>query len=261
LAKQSSFMLGLVVFFADRPWVDLELPWHANTLALFSIAVTTQVGNGKNTLFWTDQWLHGCSISELAPTVVARFRPQIKTKRTVAEALENNAWVSDIQGGLSMIRSQSTCTFGMVLGRLRSPRMMINIFGDLMTLEHTLPSLPTELSSMVRWHLSLGDVYGSHGPLENVNFLFGSPSETDVGQRIGLLAEDCHIQRDVHYATKRRLFNTCSLIVCSHVKYGSAFFLLWRWMKQYHNRTNIALLIGGPSAFVESRSTRKGLIR
>jgi hypothetical protein len=26
LAKQSSFMLGLVVFFADRPWVDLELP-------------------------------------------------------------------------------------------------------------------------------------------------------------------------------------------------------------------------------------------
>ena len=39
---------------ADRPWVDLELPCHANTLALFSIAVTTQVGNGKNTLFWTD---------------------------------------------------------------------------------------------------------------------------------------------------------------------------------------------------------------
>ena len=31
--------------------------------------------------------------------------------------------------------------------------------------------------------------------------------------------------------------------------------------KQYHNRMNIALLIGGPSAFVESRrSTKKGLI-
>ena len=157
--------------------------------------------------------------------------------------------------------SQSTCIFGMVLGRLRSPRMMINIFGDLMHLEHTPPSLPTELSSMVKWHLSLGDVYGSHGPLETVNFLFGSPSETDVGQQIGLLAEDCHIQRDVHYATKgRRLFNTCSLIVCSHFKYGSASFRLWRWMKQYHNRMNIALLIGGPSAFVESRSTKKGLI-
>ena len=31
-------------------------------------------------------------------------------------------------------------------------------------------------------------------------------------------------------------------------------------MKQYHNRMNIALLIGGPSAFVESRrSTKKGV--
>jgi hypothetical protein len=30
---------------ADRPWVDLELPCHANTLALFSIATTTHVGN------------------------------------------------------------------------------------------------------------------------------------------------------------------------------------------------------------------------
>jgi len=106
--------------------------------------------------------------------------------------------------------------------------------------------------------LGLGDVYGSHGPLENVNFLFGSPSETDVGQRIGLLAEDCHIQRDDLYATKRRLFNICSLIVCSHGKYGSAFFRLWRWMEQFHSRMNIALLIGGPSAFVESRSTKRG---
>jgi len=86
---------------ADRPWVGLELPCHANTWALFSIAVTTQVGNGNNTLFWTDRWLHGCSISELAPAVVACVRPQRKTKRTVAKALENNVWVSDIQGGMS----------------------------------------------------------------------------------------------------------------------------------------------------------------
>ena len=72
-------------------------------MVLFFIAVTNQVGNGNNTLFWTDPWLHECFISELVPTVVACVRPQSKTKRTVAEALGNNAWVSDIQGGLSMI--------------------------------------------------------------------------------------------------------------------------------------------------------------
>ena len=107
--------------------------------------------------------------------------------------------------------------------------------------------------------MSLGDVYESNGPLENIIFFLAQPSETDVGRWIGLLVEVYHILRDVLYVTKRRrLFNICSLIVCSHVKYGSASFLLWGWMKQYHNRTNIALLIGGPSAFVESRSTKRG---
>uniref|UniRef100_A0A0A9HKJ6 Uncharacterized protein n=1 Tax=Arundo donax TaxID=35708 RepID=A0A0A9HKJ6_ARUDO len=39
---------------AERPWSGLELPAHSNTLALFAISVTTQVGNGEKTLFWTD---------------------------------------------------------------------------------------------------------------------------------------------------------------------------------------------------------------
>jgi hypothetical protein len=63
---------------ADRPWVDLELPCHANTMALFAIATTTQVGNGMNTLFWSDPWLHGCSIADLAPLVVACVQPPIR---------------------------------------------------------------------------------------------------------------------------------------------------------------------------------------
>jgi hypothetical protein len=56
---------------ADRPWVDLELPSHPNSIALFAIAVTTEVGNGHSTLFWTDRWLHGCLIESLAPAVFA----------------------------------------------------------------------------------------------------------------------------------------------------------------------------------------------
>jgi len=56
---------------ADRPWTDLELPLHSNSIALFTIAVTTEVENGNNTIFWTDHWLHGYSIENLAPTVFA----------------------------------------------------------------------------------------------------------------------------------------------------------------------------------------------
>jgi len=88
---------------ADRPWSDLELPTHPNSIALSSIAVTTEIGNGQNTLFWTDRWLHGCSTENLAPTVFARVSPRIRKRRTVAEALSNVQWARDIHGGLSWI--------------------------------------------------------------------------------------------------------------------------------------------------------------
>ena len=87
---------------ADRPWSDLELPTHPNSIALSSIAVTTEIGNGQNTLFWTDRWQHGCSIENLAPTVFAHVSPRIRKRRTVAEALSNVQWARDIHGGLSI---------------------------------------------------------------------------------------------------------------------------------------------------------------
>ncbi|GJN09811.1 hypothetical protein PR202_ga27851 [Eleusine coracana subsp. coracana] len=88
---------------ANRPWTDLELLAHPNALALFAISITTEVGNVSNTLFWSDRWLHGCTIKSLAPTVFAGIPLRIQKKRTVAEALENGTWLQDIYncGGLS----------------------------------------------------------------------------------------------------------------------------------------------------------------
>jgi len=87
----------------DRPWIDLELPSQSNSLALFSIAVRTELGNGNNTLFWTDRWLHGCSVENLAPEVFASVSPRVRKRQTVAEALDNNKWVSVIRRSLSWI--------------------------------------------------------------------------------------------------------------------------------------------------------------
>jgi len=39
-----------------------------------------------------------CSIGDLAPTIVASVQPRLKNKRIVAQALENNTWMNDIQG-------------------------------------------------------------------------------------------------------------------------------------------------------------------
>jgi hypothetical protein len=82
--------------------VDLELHCHANTLAPFYFATTTQVGNGTNTLFWFDRWLYGCFIGDLAPAVVDCVQHWIRNKPTVAQAMDGDAWMGDIWDGLSM---------------------------------------------------------------------------------------------------------------------------------------------------------------
>jgi hypothetical protein len=54
------------------------------------------------TLFWTDLWLQGKSISELAPSLFDGVPKRRRKSRTVREALNNNVWVSDFSGALSV---------------------------------------------------------------------------------------------------------------------------------------------------------------
>ena len=82
----------------NRPWAGLEIPVHPNTTALFAISVVTTVGNGENTLFWTDRWLLGTRLEDLAPSVFQAVPARVRKARTVAEALVDHSWVSDIRG-------------------------------------------------------------------------------------------------------------------------------------------------------------------
>jgi hypothetical protein len=69
-------------------------------VCLFKYVVYTEIGNGLNTLFWMDKWLHGHSIQELAPTVFASI-PKVTKRRLVKDVLHNSNWVQDVQGALS----------------------------------------------------------------------------------------------------------------------------------------------------------------
>uniref|UniRef100_A0A0A9AK00 Uncharacterized protein n=1 Tax=Arundo donax TaxID=35708 RepID=A0A0A9AK00_ARUDO len=69
---------------------------------MFAIAVNSEIGNGANTIFWLDRWLHGCSLENLAPEIFSRVPARIRHRRTVAEALQDGTWIRDIQGGLSL---------------------------------------------------------------------------------------------------------------------------------------------------------------
>ncbi|GJN07886.1 hypothetical protein PR202_ga25756 [Eleusine coracana subsp. coracana] len=69
---------------------------------MFKISIVSHVGNGQNTLFWTDCWIHGSAISDLAPLVFAQISPRIANTRTVAEAFHHQRREQDIQGALSV---------------------------------------------------------------------------------------------------------------------------------------------------------------
>lgn len=69
-------------------------------LALFQSATIFTLGNGESTFFWTDRWLNGESIQNIAPTVFGAVELR-KRKALVAEAITGNAWVRHINGPLT----------------------------------------------------------------------------------------------------------------------------------------------------------------
>jgi hypothetical protein len=64
------------------------------------------IGNGANIFFWSDRWLNGKMIQDLAPKVVRMVSSRSFTSRTVAQALHNWQWVRDIVKPLFLIGLQ-----------------------------------------------------------------------------------------------------------------------------------------------------------
>jgi hypothetical protein len=54
-----------------RTWTGLDIPLQPQVHAMFKLSVVTHVGSRANTLFCTDQWIHGQSILHIAAEVVA----------------------------------------------------------------------------------------------------------------------------------------------------------------------------------------------
>jgi len=90
----------------NRPWVGLKFPIQQHVRRFFASSIITLVGDGSTTLFWTDRWLDGSCIQDLAPDVVASVGKRASSSRTVAHALENWQWVSDLETPLNLIGLQ-----------------------------------------------------------------------------------------------------------------------------------------------------------
>jgi hypothetical protein len=85
----------------DKSWSFFPIQVHPSAKAFFSVAIVSEVGNGKNTFFWTDRWLHGQSLDKLVPHLFGSIPSRAK-KRTVSDALTDLRWVADIRGALTV---------------------------------------------------------------------------------------------------------------------------------------------------------------
>jgi hypothetical protein len=83
---------------AGRPWAGLSIAVPHKARALFNAAVDAIVGNGEEILFWTDRWLDGHTVAEIAPNLFNAVQKRTAKRRTVAQALHNRSWVQDIRG-------------------------------------------------------------------------------------------------------------------------------------------------------------------
>ena len=82
----------------SKPWATLPLHTSKEVDDLLSLATTTEIGDGANTLFWKDRWLSGKSVQSLAPNLFTLVSKRRANRRTVLQALRENKWIEDIQG-------------------------------------------------------------------------------------------------------------------------------------------------------------------
>lgn len=68
----------------NRPWQGLNLSIQQHVKDLFANDVISIVGNGTNTLFWTDNWLNGVAVRNIALYVVAKVGKRALSSTTVA---------------------------------------------------------------------------------------------------------------------------------------------------------------------------------
>ena len=47
------------------------------------------IGNGANALFWSDRWLNGSGVNDIAPVVVCKVGRRAISSRIVVQAIDN----------------------------------------------------------------------------------------------------------------------------------------------------------------------------
>jgi hypothetical protein len=61
------------------------------------------LGDGSTTFLWEDRWLDGKLIQEIAPDLYVLIPKRHRKRRSVAQALIERCWITDIVGALTLL--------------------------------------------------------------------------------------------------------------------------------------------------------------
>lgn len=80
----------------QKNWAGLPIQVPSKARSFFSRVLITEIGNGSNTLFWTNRWINGRRVSHIAPRLFGIIPESITSKWIVQEALLNRRRIADI---------------------------------------------------------------------------------------------------------------------------------------------------------------------
>ena len=59
----------------SRPWRDLRAKEETVVEDMFQTSILVEIGDGQKALFWTDKWLQGQSLLDIAPCLCSTVGP------------------------------------------------------------------------------------------------------------------------------------------------------------------------------------------
>jgi hypothetical protein len=73
----------------SRPWLHLSDDREPMVDAIFRASIYLEPGDGATALFWSDSWLEGVSLQDVAPSLCRAVSTHVRARRTVAQALDD----------------------------------------------------------------------------------------------------------------------------------------------------------------------------
>jgi hypothetical protein len=112
----------------SKPWAGLPMMRDTQAEELFYSLAVIKVGDGRRTFFWLDRWVDGLRVAEIAPILVAAVSTRKKQSRTVAEGLNNNRWMLDVQGEMSEEGYRPWVDLWLALARIQREETVQDVF-------------------------------------------------------------------------------------------------------------------------------------